>query len=85
MNEIGKTKADANSRGFEREVEAGLKSENRKYSQAGYELGQGLNDKETNEPVKQTSREQPDSPPFLNRTLDGHDGDAMDEKDGSAE
>jgi hypothetical protein len=83
MNE--KTKADANSREFERGVEAGLKSEDTKYWQAGYELGQGLNDKETKEPVKEILPEEPDTPLFLKDTLDGQKSDAMDEKDGSAE
>jgi hypothetical protein len=83
MNE--KTKADANSREFERGVEAGLKSEDTKYWQAGYELGQGLNDKETKEPVKEISQAEPDTPLFLKDTLDGQKSDAMDEKDGSAE
>jgi hypothetical protein len=83
MNE--KTKADANSREFERGVEAGLKSEDTKYWQAGYELGQGLNDKETKEPVKDISQQEPDTPLFLKDTLSGQKSDAMDEKDGSAE
>jgi hypothetical protein len=83
MNE--KTKADANSREFERGVEAGLKSEDTKYWQAGYELGQGLNDKETKELVKEISQDEPDTPLFLKDTLDGQKSDAMDEKDGSAE
>jgi hypothetical protein len=86
MNESQKTKVDANSREFERGVEAGLKSEDTKYWQAGYELGQGLNDKEeTKEPVKEFLPEEPDTPLFLKDTLDGHDGDAMDEKDKSTE
>ena len=40
----------ANSRG---ELIAGLNSEDTKYWQAGYELGQGLRDKETKGPVKE--------------------------------
>ena len=85
MNESQKTKVDANSREFERGVEAGLKSEDTKYWQAGYELGQGLSDKETKEPINEISLEEPDTPLFLKDTLDGHDGDAMDEKDKSTE
>jgi hypothetical protein len=85
LSENKNTSADANSREFTRGVEAGLKSEDTKYWQAGYELGQGLNDKETKEPVKEMSQEEPDTPLFLKDTLDGHDGDAQDEKDKSAE
>jgi len=85
MNESQKTKVDANSREFERGVEAGLKSEDTKYWQAGYELGQGLSDQETKEPVKEILQAESDTPLFLKDTLDGHDGDAMDEKDKSAE
>ena len=85
MDENKTTNADANSREFERGVEAGLNSEDTKYWQAGYELGQGLNDQETKEPVKEISQEEPDTPLFLKDTLDGKKGDAMDEKDKSAE
>ena len=85
MSENNKTNVDANSREFKRGVEAGLNSEDTKYWQAGYELGQGLNDKETKEPVKEIVQEEADTPLFLKDTLDGHDGDAMDEKDKSAE
>ena len=85
MSENKNTNADANSREFRRGVEAGLKSEDTKYWQAGYELGQGLNDQETKEPVKEISQEEPDTPLFLKDTLDGKKGDAMDEKDKSAE
>ena len=85
MSENKNTNAEANSREFTRGVEAGLKSEDTKYWQAGYELGQGLNDQETKEPVKEISQEEPDTPLFLKDTLDGKKGDAMDEKDKSAE
>ena len=85
MNESQKTKVDANSREFERGVEAGLNSEDTKYWQAGYELGQGLSDKETKEPVEGILHEEPDIPLFLKDTLDGRESDAMDEKDKSAE
>jgi len=51
MSENQKTNPDANSREFTRGVEAGLNSEDTKYWQAGYELGQGLADKESQEPV----------------------------------
>ena len=78
MSEIENTNSDANSREFRRGVEAGLDSEVTKFWQAGYELGQGLNDKEeTKEPVKEFLPEEPDTPLFLKDTLDGHDGDAM--------
>jgi hypothetical protein len=85
MNENQKTNADANSLEFRRGVEAGVNSEDTKYWKAGYELGQGLSDKETKEPVKEIVQQESSTPLFLNDTLDGHDGDAMDEKDKSAE
>jgi len=85
MNESQKTKVDANSREFTRGVEAGRNSDGTKYWQADYELGQGLNDQETKEPVKEILQAESDTPLFLKDTLDGHDGDAMDEKDKSAE
>jgi len=85
MSEDQKTSADANSREFTRGVEAGLNSEDTKYWQAGYELGQDLSEKEAKEPVKEIVQEEPDTPLFLEDTLDGHNGDAMDEKDKSAE
>jgi hypothetical protein len=84
LNEDPKTKVDANSREFSRGVEAGLHSEDTKYWQAGYELGQELTvrDKEL---VNENIQKEPDSPLFLRDTLDGHKGDAQDEKDKSAE
>ena len=86
MSENQKLNVDANSREFTRGVEAGLKSEDTKYWQAGYELGQGLSEKETKElvkePLKQIIQKDPDSPVFLRDTLGG---DAQDEKDKSAE
>jgi hypothetical protein len=85
MIENQKTNMDANSREFQRGVEAGLNSEDTKYWQAGYELGQGLSDKDTKEPVKEILQEKSDTPLFLKDTLDGQNGDAQDEKDGSAE
>jgi hypothetical protein len=85
LGENKNTNADANSREFTRGVEAGLNSEDTKYWQAGYELGQGLSDKETKEPVEQILQEEADTPLFLKDTLDGHDGDAQDEKDKSTE
>ena len=75
----------ANTSEFRRGVEAGINSEDTNYWQAGYELGQGLNDKETKEPVKEISQEESDTPLFLKDTLDGHKGNAQDEKDKSAE
>jgi hypothetical protein len=85
MSENQKTNTDANSREFTRGVEAGLNSEDTKYWQAGYELGQGLSDKETKEPVKEVIHTEPETPLFLADTLDGKKGDAQDEKDKSAE
>jgi hypothetical protein len=75
---------DANSPEFRRGVEAGFNSEDTKYRQAGYELGQGLSDKDTKEPVKEILQEDSTSL-FLKDSLDGHEGDAQDEKDKSAE
>jgi hypothetical protein len=85
MNENQKTSVDLNSREFTRGVEAGLNSEDTKYWQAGYELGQGLADKETKEPVEEILQRESDTPLFLRDTLDGHNGNAQDEKDKSAE
>jgi hypothetical protein len=84
MNE-NQTNVDANSREFERGVEAGLNSEDTKHWQAGYELGQGLSDKETKEPVEEILKTESDTPLFLKDTLDGQKSDPMDEKDKSAE
>lgn len=84
MDENKNTNVESNSREFTRGVEAGLNSEDTKYWQAGYELGQGLNDKETKEPVEIAQKE-PDTPLFLKDTLDGQKGDAMTEKNKSAE
>jgi hypothetical protein len=86
MSEQQKTDADENSREFRRGVEAGINSEDTKYWQAGYEIGQGLADKESQEPVKEIIQTEADTPLFLMDTLDGKKGDdAMDEKDNSAE
>lgn len=86
MSEDQKTVVDANSREFTRGVEAGLKSEDTKYWQAGYELGQGLSDQDTKElitdPVKEPSKAEPDTPLFVKDKLGG---DAQDEKDKSTE
>ena len=86
MNENQKTVEDANSREFTRGVEAGLNSEDTKYWQAGYELGQGLSEHETKEMVKKPAKEpikqEADTPLFVRDTLGG---DAQDEKDKSTE
>ena len=89
MSENKKTDVEANSREFTRGVEAGLNSEDTKYWQAGYELGQGLGDlgdKETKElvkpPVTEPIKKEPDTPLFVKDTLGG---DAQDEKDKSTE
>lgn len=82
MSQNQKTKVDANSREFTRGVKAGLNSEDTKYWQAGYELGQGLSDQRTKEPVKEIVPEKPDTPLFLQDTLGG---EAQDEKDKSTE
>lgn len=85
MSENQKTNADANSREFRRGVEAGINSEDTKYWQAGYELGQEFSDRETKEPVKEVIHTEPDTPLFLMDTLDGQEVDAQDEQDKSAE
>ena len=85
MSENETTNADANSREFRRGVEAGFKSEDSKYWQAGYELGQEFSDKQTKEPVKEIIQRESDSPLFLVDTLDGQKGEAQDEKDKTAE
>ena len=84
MNEDQKTKVDANSREFSRGVEAGLHSEDTKYWQAGYELGQEMTVRD-NQLVNENIQKEPDRPLFLRGTSDGHKGDAQDEKDKSAE
>ena len=84
LDEDQKTKVDANSREFSRGVEAGLHSEDTKYWQAGYELGQELTVR-GKELVNENVQAESDSPLFLRDTLDGHKGDAQDEKDQSAE
>ena len=85
MSEDQKTITEANSREFTRGVEAGLNSEDTRYWQAGYELGQGLSDKETKELVKEVIPEKSETPLFLQDTLSEQKGDAQDEKDKSAE
>ena len=84
MSKDQKTVVDANSREFTRGVEAGLNSEDTKYWQAGYELGQGLSDTKelVKEPVKEPIKTEPDTPLFVKDTLGG---DAQDEKDKSTE
>jgi hypothetical protein len=85
LSEIQNTNSDANSREFERGVEAGLDSEVTKFWQAGYELGHELNEKAALEQVKHITQREPDNPLFLADTLDGQKGEAQDEKDESAE
>ena len=85
LRENQKTHVDANSREFRRGVEAGLDSEGTKFWQAGYELGQELNERATQERVKEITQREPDGPLFLADTLNGQKGDAQDEKDKTAE
>jgi hypothetical protein len=85
MSENQKTNVDANTLQFTRGVEAGISSEDTKYWQAGYELGQALSDREIKEPVKEVIHAEPDAPLFLMDTLDGHKGDLQDEQDKSTE
>jgi hypothetical protein len=85
MSENKKTNVDTNAREFGRGVEAGLNSEDTKYWQAGFELGQEYSDRETKEPVKEIIQKEAGTPLFLVDTLDAHKGSAQDEKDKSAE
>ncbi|HEX5702681.1 MAG TPA: hypothetical protein VFX97_05745 [Pyrinomonadaceae bacterium] len=89
MSDSQKTDADANSREFTRGVEAGLNSEDTKYWQAGYELGQGLSDQDTKElvkePVTEPIKKEPETPLFLKDTVDSQKDDAQGEQDKSAE
>jgi len=85
LTEIQKTNSDANSREFNRGVEAGLDSEVTKFWQAGYELGHELHERAALEQGKKTTPREPDNPLFLADTLDGQKGDAQDEKDETAE
>lgn len=85
LTENKKTSADENSREFRRGVEAGIKSEDTKYWQAGYELGQEYSDREIKGPVEEIIQREPDAPLFLIDTLDVHAGSAQDERDKSAE
>ena len=83
MSENQKTNVDANT--FKRGVEAGINSEDPKYWQAGYELGQGLSDRDSKELVKEVSEPKSDTPLFLMNTLGGEKNDPQDEQDKSAE
>ena len=85
MSENQKTNVDANTLEFKRGVEAGINSEDTKYWQAGYELGQGLSDRETKKLVKEDSQPKSDTPLFLMDTLDGKKDDPQDEKGKSLE
>jgi hypothetical protein len=85
LNGDQETKANTNSRESSRRPEAGLDSEAAKYWQAGNELGQELRDRETKERLRENIQRESDSPLFLKDTLDGHKGNAQDEKDKSAE
>jgi hypothetical protein len=85
LSEIQNTNSDANSREFERGVEAGLDSEVTKFWQAGYELGHELNERAALDQVKEIIPREPDAPLFLADTLDGKKGNAQDEKDKTAE
>jgi hypothetical protein len=85
LSEIQNTNSDANSREFERGVEAGLDSEVTKFWQAGYELGHELNERAALEHVKEITQKEPDAPLFLADTMEGKKGNAQDEKDKTAE
>lgn len=84
MNEDKKA-TGANTEEFKRGVEAGLNSEDTKYWQAGYELGQEYSDRETKKSAEEIIPVTSDVPLFLADTLDGHKNAAQDEKDKSAE
>ena len=85
MSENKKTICDANTQEFKRGVEAGLNSEDTKYWQAGYELGQELSDRGTKELVKPVIHQESDTPLFLMDISDGKKGNPQDEKDKSTE
>ena len=86
MSENEKTNVEANSQEFSRGVEAGIHSEDTKYWQAGYELGQELSDREAKEPIEEVIPPRADTPLFLMDTLDGRTtSDLQDEKDQSAD
>lgn len=85
MYENKKTIVEADSSEFTRGVEAGLSPDDTKYWQAGYELGPGLNNKDTKAPIREIVQEESETPLFLKDTLDAHNFDAQDEKDKSAE
>ena len=85
MSENQKTNVVANTLEFKRGVEAGINSEDTKYWQAGYELGQELSEREAKEPVKEVIQPRSDTPLFLMDTLDGKKDDPQDEKDKSTE
>ena len=80
MSESKKANVDANTRDFNRGVEAGMNSEDTKFWHAGYELGQELSDRKTKELVKPIIRRESDTPFFLMST-----SDPQDEKDKTAE
>ena len=85
MSENQKSTVEANSREFSRGVEAGLDSEDTKFWQAGYELGQELHESATQERAKEITPIDPDSPLLLADTLDGQKYEAQDEKDETEE
>lgn len=85
MSENQKTKVDANSLEFRRGVEAGLESEDTKFFQAGYELGQDLNEEAAKQRAKENTEKKPDDPLFLADTLDGQKNDALDDQGKSTE
>jgi hypothetical protein len=76
---------DANSLEFRRGVEAGLGSEDTKFFEAGYELGQDLNEEAAKQRTKENTEREPDDPIFLADTLDGQKGDAQDDQGKSTE
>jgi hypothetical protein len=51
------------------ELKLDLNSEDTKYWQAGYELGQGLSGKETKEPLNEIIQKEFETPQFLKDTL----------------
>jgi hypothetical protein len=73
MSEDNKTNVDANTRDFNRGVEAGMNSEDTKFWHAGYELGQELSDRKTKELVKPIIHQDSDAPFFLMSTSEPQD------------
>ena len=87
MNEDIKRPVDTNAAAFNEGVEAGLNSAaDTKNWQAGNALGQALKDEsEKKAPVSENRFKEYSTPLFLRDSPEGHQGNAQDEKDETAE